>query len=502
MPKTALFLALLLAGCAPAIRQQQAASDNPPAIGREFRGIWVASVSNIDWPSKPGLPADQQKQELIAILDKVRALRMNAVVLQVRPGADALYASELEPWSEYLTGTMGEPPVPYYDPLEFAVAEAHKRGLELHAWFNPYRARHPSARGEISATHLSKTRPDIVHAYGRHLWMDPSEPDVQKHSLAVVLDVVKRYDVDGVHIDDYFYPYQERDSATNQIIPFPDDASWNRYVQGGGKLSRDDWRRNSVDVFIERVYRGIKETKPWVKFGISPFGIWRPGFPQQIKGFDAYANLYADARKWLTNGWLDYWTPQLYWSMAAPEQSYPVLLKWWIGENEKNRHVWPGNGAHRVRTDGQGWTPDEIVQQIKATRAQPGATGNIYFSMRSFMRNQALADAVHDQAYTYFAVPPRTAWLDAQPPGAPVLSYDAARRHIVIQQPAGEAPLWYVAWLRLGGVWYAEVISAQQKKYEVFRQPGLLPDIVAVAAVDRSGNQSAVATYRVPPSQK
>ncbi|MBA3467147.1 MAG: family 10 glycosylhydrolase, partial [Gemmatimonadaceae bacterium] len=239
----------------------------PPALARELRGVWVASVSNIDWPSKPGLSTADQQRELLTILDRCAELKLNAVILQVRPGADALYASELEPWSEYLTGAMGKAPDPYYDPLEFAVTEAHKRGLELHAWFNPYRARHPSARSPISSGHLSVTRPDLVKKYGTHLWMDPGEPDVREHTRRVILDVVKRYDIDAVHLDDYFYPYKERDSAGN-TIDFPDGRSWGRYVASGGALVRDDWRRNNVDQLVQELYRGIRATKPHVKFGI------------------------------------------------------------------------------------------------------------------------------------------------------------------------------------------------------------------------------------------
>ncbi|MEO5580204.1 MAG: family 10 glycosylhydrolase, partial [Gemmatimonadaceae bacterium] len=288
---------------------------SPPAVAREFRAVWVATVSNIDWPSRSGLSSWEQQAELIAILNRTVALNMNAVILQVRPATDALYQSDIEPWSEYLSSQMGRPPEPFYDPLEFAVTEAHKRGLELHAWFNPYRSRHPSAKSEVAATHLSNTRPGLVRTYGKHLWLDPGDPAVRRHSLRVVMDVVRRYDVDGIHVDDYFYPYKERDSA-NAIIDFPDDETWSRYTKAGGKLARHDWRRNNVDTFIRELYTETKRIKPWVKVGISPFGVWRPGFPDQIKGFDAYAELYADSRKWLNEGWLDYFTPQLYWPIA------------------------------------------------------------------------------------------------------------------------------------------------------------------------------------------
>src|SRR5205807_10205694 len=232
----------------------------PPKPLREFRGAWVASVANIDWPSRKDLSTAEQKTELLAILDRAQRLKLNTIILQVRPACDALYSSQIEPWSEYLTGTMGKPPEPFYDPLAFAIEEAHKRGLELHAWFNPYRARLLAAKSPVSATHISKTHPQLVRHYGKLLWLDPGEKDVQDYSLNVVMDVVNRYDIDGVHFDDYFYPYKEADASGNDL-DFPDDASWQRFG-AGGKLSRDDWRRENVNTFIQRVYRSIKTAKP------------------------------------------------------------------------------------------------------------------------------------------------------------------------------------------------------------------------------------------------
>ncbi len=220
----------------------------PPKPMREFRGVWVATVNNIDWPSKRGLSTAEQKAELLAILDRAAQLKLNAIIFQVRPACDAMYASKIEPWSEYLTGTMGKAPEPFYDPLEFAIEEAHKRGLELHAWFNPFRALHPSAKSPIATNHVSKTKSDLVRRYGKHLWLDPGERDVQDYTLSVVLDVMKRYDVDGIHFDDYFYPYKEKNGGGAEM-DFPDDASWKKYGARSG-LSRDDWRRRKR----ERIY--------------------------------------------------------------------------------------------------------------------------------------------------------------------------------------------------------------------------------------------------------
>ena len=395
------------------------AADDPPPLAREFRGVWVATVANIDWPSKPGLPTETQKAELLAILDKTKSLNMNAVVFQVRPMADALYPSKLEPWSEFLTGTGGKPPEPFWDPLKFAVDEAHARGLELHAWFNPYRARHPTAKTPAPADHLINTRPDLAKKYGTHYWLNPTNPEVQAHSLAVILDVVNRYDVDGVHMDDYFYPYQEKDEAGN-LLDFPDDDTWATYQKSGGKLTRPDWRRDAVNQFVKTLYTSVKKAKPWVKVGISPFGIWKPGHPPGIAGFNQYEGLYADAKLWLNEGWVDYFVPQLYWPIAQEKQSFPKLLDWWVGENTKGRHVWPGLYTSRVTGEAKGWPAKEVADQIEVTRRTAGSTGVIHFSMKALMNNTGgVADAVK-AAYAEPALVPASPWLPKrEPPAAP-----------------------------------------------------------------------------------
>jgi uncharacterized lipoprotein YddW (UPF0748 family) len=470
-----------------------ASSVVPPKPPREFRAAWVASVSNIDWPSKAGLTTAEQKAELIAIMDRAASLQLNAIVLQVRPACDALYASQLEPWSEYLTGAMGKPPAPFYDPLEFAVEEAHKRGLELHAWFNPYRARHGSARSPIAADHISKTRPQLVRKYGSLLWLDPGEKEVQDHSLRVVLDVVKRYDVDGIHFDDYFYPYKERDRAGREL-DFPDDASWRRYG-AAGKLSRDDWRRENVNSFIERVYKRIKASKPWVRFGISPFGIWRPGNPAQIKGHDAYAKLYADARKWLVNGWADYFAPQLYWAIDPPEQSFPVLLRWWGEQNVKGRLLVPGLDSTKTRRQ---WKPEEIVQQIRLTRKQPTAAGHIHWNMKSIMRNPGFGEALQTAVYSEPALLPPTPWLDSSPPPRPHLSVvrkgTGSKVEMTWKASTEEQPFLWLVQTRTGGKWANRVLPARTTSYT---HRATDPDVIAVTAVDRSGNLSPAAVFEL-----
>ncbi len=401
-----------------------AASPAQLDLPREFRAVWVATVDNIDWPSKRGLPAKLAREELRAIIDTSARAGLNAVVFQVRPSGDALYESRLEPWSEYLTGEQGRPPDDEWDPLAFAVEECHQRGMELHAWFNPYRARHPSAKTPDVAPHLSLRKPEVVKSYGRYRWMDPSEKTVQDHSYAVMMDAVRRYDLDGVHIDDYFYPYKEKGSD-GKDLDFPDQASRKAYVartqKSGSVLSLGDWRRKSVDDFIERLYRGIKKEKRWVKFGISPFGIYRPGVPSGIQaGVDQFADLYADARKWLVEGWCDYYAPQLYWPIKQTAQSFPKLLDWWTSpdQNPIGRHVWPGLFTGQVFPEQKNWQVQEVLDQIGLIR-KASDTGHIHFSAKSLMRNpKGLRNQIRG-LYGGPALIPPSAWLGDEPPARP-----------------------------------------------------------------------------------
>jgi uncharacterized lipoprotein YddW (UPF0748 family) len=483
-----LLLGLLLASVPPLAHAQDAL----PVPRREFRGVWVASVSNIDWPSKKGLSSAPQQAELLALLDKSAALRLNAVIFQVRPMADALYASPLEPWSEFLTGTAGQAPEPFYDPLALAVRAAHARGLELHAWFNPYRARHPSATGPIPSNHLVKTRPDLARPYGKHHWLNPTSKDVQDHSLAVILDVVRRYDIDGIHIDDYFYPYKEKDAA-GKTIAFPDDDTWAAYQQAGGKLSRDDWRRDAVNRFIERMYRAVKAVKPWVKVGISPFGIWRPGHPEGIAGLDQYTELYADAKLWLNEGWVDYFSPQLYWPIRQEKQSYPRLLAWWAGENVKGRHLWPGNFTSRVTGTAKGWPAREVAEQIEMTRAQKGASGNVHFSMKALLHNAGgIADALA-ALYAEPALVPATTGV-GKAPAPPALEWQRDGGRLTLR-PAGDGVRLYVVRSEAEGKWALRIVPAAGMQPVSVMLSGT-PRRVAVSAVDRNGHESETALLK------
>jgi len=463
----------------------------PPPPRREFRAAWIATVGNSVWPSKPGLPVAEQKAELVAIMDRAAQLKLNALIFQVRPSCDALYASKIEPWSEYLTGTMGKAPSPFYDPLEFAIAEAHKRGIELHAWFNPYRAHHFNAKSPIASTHITKTRPHLVRRYGRYLWLDPGEREVQEYSLNVVMDVVKRYDVDGIHFDDYFYPYAETDGRGNELA-FPDDTSWQKFRPKSG-LTRDDWRRDNVNDFIERTYKSIKATKPWVKFGISPFGIWRPGHPPQIRGHDAYAKLYADARKWMLNGWADYFAPQLYWGIDQREQSFPVLLNWWDNQNPKQRHIWPGINTTKIQsnrsfdgTDSPPWKPEEIINQIRLAANQPVSAGHIHWNLKALTRSSELMTALQRGPYAEPALSPAYPWLSTNLLAKPTYFISDLKTggvRLICNPVAGQQPRIWLLQARSGSNWHTEIIPGERLAFS-FKNA---PNVIAVTPINRAG---------------
>lgn len=380
---------------------------------REFRAVWAACVWNSDFPSQAGLSPAQQQAELIALLERMQALNLNALILQVRPEGDALYASTLEPWSHWLTGTQGKAPDPFYDPLEFAITQCHQRNIELHAWFNPYRAR-STPRTVNAASHIATTHPEVVYSWGNQLWMDPGAAIVQEQTYQVIMDVTRRYNVDGIHLDDYFYPYPIAGQT------FPDDRTYQTYRDRSGSLSLADWRRENVNQLIQRLASGIRSIKPYVKFGISPFGIYRPGQPEPIRGLDAYDQLYADSLKWLKQGWVDYFAPQLYWRIDPPAQSYATLLQWWADNNAQKRHLYPGNNLGQL--DGRSWTVEEIERQVNLTRQlNPQLTlGNIFYSVKALSSNRLnIADHLQTKLYQTPALAPSMPWLRQTPPTPP-----------------------------------------------------------------------------------
>ncbi len=447
-----------------------------PEIQREFRAAWVATVANINWPSSPDLSVAKQQQEAIQLLDLLERTNFNAVIFQVRPQADALYDSSLEPWSYYLTGKQGEAPSPYYDPLKFWIEEAHKRGLELHVWMNPYRAHHPSGSEVTESSIINRKSDLVVELKNGYWWFDPSLKGTQDHGLNVVMDIVKRYDIDGVHFDDYFYPYE----SYNNNEDFPDNKSWNEYQTSGGKMTRGDWRRNSVNVFIERVYKSIKKEKPYVKFGLSPFGIWRPNNPASIQGFDQYNELYADAKKWLNEGWVDYFSPQLYWPINQIPQSFPVLLGWWNEQNYKDRYVWPGISIGRFQGEKQ---VDEVINNIMITRGMMSkAPGIVHWSIAPLVDNDTLRHEIATKPYRTKAIVPPLNWIRHKTPGVPNITYTyPSENHISISLTENEHDILnWIAYTKYDGKWTVKMMDRKTLTTEISYtkvEPSIKPEL-------------------------
>ena len=478
------------------------ATQAPPAP-REFRAAWVATVANIDWPSRKGLSSAQQQAEMHTILDQAVALKLNALILQVRTSADALYASALEPWSEYLSGTQGQAPEPFYDPLALWIEQAHARGLELHAWFNPFRARQSQAKSNPAANHLSQRQPDWVKTYGDQLWIDPGERAAADHTLAVFMDVLRRYDVDGIHIDDYFYPSPVTQGQEPKVeVDFPDQSAWQRYVDGGGTLERNDWRRSQVDALIERIYTNIRSVKPWVRFGVSPFGLGRPELrPLGIQGFSQYHKLYADVERWLQQGWLDYLVPQLYWRMDQTAQAFVPLLDYWHAHNPHGRHIYAGLFTSKLAAPGAdtkaAWAPEEITNQIAAVRSRAPGSGHVHFSMVALLQNrQGLADTLKAQTYDTVALVPASPWLEGGAPAAPtvqVITLGGGILEVTLHAPNGSKPAqrWAV-WQRYGTQWGFRVVLQRRFTLAAFQTGDANAPLSAlvISALDRVGNES------------
>ncbi len=499
---------IAISGCA-SLQPVQPENTLPgiPKVEREFRGAWIATVANINWPSKKNLSTEEQKKEAIKILDKLKNNHFNAVIFQARPQCDALYKSEIEPWSYYLTGMQGKAPDPYYDPLEFWIAEAHKRGMELHVWLNPYRAQHIDG-GEVSEFSVVKKHPDlVVKLKTGYWWLDPSKKETQDYSYSVVMDITRRYDIDGIHFDDYFYPYP----SYNNDEDFPDEKSWKAYTDCGGTLSKSDWRRHNINVFIQRVYRGIKEIKPDVKFGLSPFGIWRPQHPESIEGFDQYEQLYADAKLWINEGWVDYWAPQLYWKTSTIPQSFPVLLGWWKSENLKGRHFWPGINIDRENND---VNTLEVVNQIMTIRGMlPDSPGNLCWSVKPILNYQELADALVKGPYKKQALIPETPWFSKSILASPEITTNQNSEKIKISwthREKSEVFNW-VVYFKYGNRWNYVIVNSETSSYEIplisqfkfTNEEGkeIIKNYelskIAVSAVDRTSNESTPNIYDI-----
>ena len=385
----------------------------------EFRGVWIATVNNIDWPAGGVTDPGQQKADYIRLLDMYEKNGMNAMIVQVRPAADAFYPSQYEPWSQWLTGVQGKPPSPYYDPLQFMIEETHKRGMEFHAWLNPYRAVHNIGSSSVAENHITRIHPEWFVTYGDKKYFDPGNKEAQNFVVNVVRDIVKRYDVDAIHMDDYFYPYR---------IPgkeFPDEAS---YKKSGSLLNKDDWRRSNTDSIIKALSLVIKQEKKLCRFGISPFSVWRNNDKDSVRGSDSrsgqtnYDDLYADILLWLQKGWIDYVTPQLYFTIGHPKVDYAKMLDWW-SRNSYGRHVYIGHGVYKAGTKEAGWdNPNEIPNQIKLLRRNPNVQGSIYFSSVSFQRNpNGWNDSLQNNYYKYPALLPPMRWIDNEKPWPPIV---------------------------------------------------------------------------------
>jgi uncharacterized lipoprotein YddW (UPF0748 family) len=374
----------------------------------EFRGVWIATVDNIDWPPRGVTNPAQQKADFIRLLDMHQRNGMNAVIVQIRPAADAFYASPYEPWSQWLTGIQGKPTFPYYDPLVFMIEEAHKRGMEFHAWLNPYRANFNIRTASISPDHVTRTHPEWFLTYGDKKYFDPGNSLAQAFVVNVVRDIVRRYDIDAIHMDDYFYPYRLPGKE------FPDAAS---YKRSGSTLSKDDWRRANVDSIIEKISAAIKMEKPYCKFGISPFSVWRnksqdPEGSDTRAGVTNYDDLYADILLWLKNGWIDYVAPQLYLEIGHDKIPFETMVDWW-SKHSYGKHVYIGHGIYRFFEKSAAWKrPAELPNQINLVREYPEIKGSVFYNSSSFNRNpNGWNDSLQNNYYKKQAKIPIMEWL-------------------------------------------------------------------------------------------
>ena len=405
LSKLILLLALFLATGVGAQIQQQS-----PYPKREFRGAWIQAVNG----QFRGIPTEKLKQTLIDQLNSLQGAGINAIIFQVRPEADALYASQLEPWSRFLTGVQGQAPSPYWDPMQFMIDECHKRGMEFHAWINPYRVK-TSLKSELSPNHLYNIHPEWFVTYNNQLFFDPALPESRRHICMVVADIVSRYDVDAIHMDDYFYPYPAKG------MDFPDDASFARY--GGGFTNRADWRRSNVNILIQKIHETIRGLKPWVKFGISPFGIYRneknDPLGSKTNGLQNYDDLYADVLLWARNGWVDYNIPQIYWQIGHPAADYETLVKWWA-KNTENRPLFIGQSVMNTiqNADPKNPSMNQLPRKMALERAYQTIGGSCQWPASAVVENAGkYRDALVQEYHKYPALVPVFDFMDDKAPG-------------------------------------------------------------------------------------
>jgi uncharacterized lipoprotein YddW (UPF0748 family) len=468
-------------------------------------------MTGADWPSRPNLTPDQQRAEFRLLLDRAKAIGLNAIVLHVRTAGDALYPSPLVPWSAYLTGKQGVGPKPAYDPLAFAIAETHARGMQLHAWFNPFRAMLPNFRNAAAPNHVTRARATWIRKYGTQTWIDPGVPAARAQVLKEMMDVVDRYDIDAIHLDDYFYPYREQRTVIKRVngrrvrvredIPFPDAASFKAH--GKGFSDRGDWRRANINKFVEELYTTVKRRKPWVLVGISPFGIWRSGQPPGVTGLDAYGEIYADARKWLMEGWVDYMAPQLYWPLQGPQQRFTNLDWWWRQQNPKGRAIWPGLFDAQVAVRREGWTVAEIGAQIERLRYMREPTGessgHIHFRMGALLwNNTAIGEYLRTGVYAEPALWPATPWLGSKPPASPRVTQTILEGLDVAPGDSTSVAWWAVQTLGTDGRWRTTIKRGSDRRIALNAIGDLGGRRIAITAVDRAGQMSMATMYDLP----
>lgn len=473
---------------------------------REFRAVWIATVANIDFPSRRDLSTDEQKEEFRRILDAHQRNGLNAVVVQIRPAADALYARSREPWSPWLTGQQGRPPQPFYDPLEFMLAECRQRCMEFHAWFNPYRATFDSA-SYLIPNHLTKTHPEWFLTYGGKKIFNPGLPPVREYVTQVIMDVVRNYDIDGVHFDDYFYPY----TIANDTLR--DDDAFAQHPSGFA--DKDDWRRNNISLLVKNLHDSLKALKPWVKFGVSPFGVWRNLAVDSLgsdtqSGQTTYDNLYADVRLWLREGWIDYVAPQIYFSTQHPKVNYAKLLDWWT-KNSFGRHLYIGQGAYKIGRDRDSTWRDvhQNGNQLRLNRTYAQVQGSIFFSSKSLIGNAlGVGDSLRNDFYRHPALIPVMDSGAAAPNAPAALKMKKKDKGMRLRWKATDPQTRYFAVYRFpleqpvnvgDGRFLLATVAAQRKngklrrrtKYNDVQTPNPAPCRYAVTAVSRLHHESA-----------
>ena len=385
---------------------------------REFRAAWVTTFTNLDWPSKRGLKSEVQQKEFLQLLEKFKATNLNAVVVQVRASSDAFYESKYSPWSEWLTGVQGAPPIPYYDPLAFMLEHCHAENMEFHAWFNPLRAISHQRFSSVTKDHITSKKPEWFFQYGESYYYNPGIPEVRQYIVDVIMEVVDKYDIDGVHLDDYFYPY------TIKKQPIPDSKTFKECNRGFTDVK--DWRRDNINLLIQDISKAIKARKAHVKFGISPLAIWRnkkqdPTGSDTNSGQTSYDNLYCDTKLWMEKGWMDYIAPQMYWSTDNLYANFNKLLTWWNLQTSKSMHLYIGHALYKLDpTQRRTFKTQQLIDQVTLARSNSKSQGSIYFRAKAFARNhQSFQRKFRETIYQYPAIIPTMPWIDSIPPPAP-----------------------------------------------------------------------------------